>query len=236
MKPYIWQLYSKKLTQKILNPHCQGLLTERFGTQLAIAQNAHVTLYFLVAIADGTVTEAKFTAFGPSPLIGACQVACELALLKNHAQVRRFTADLLDAQMGFPPETYSFLNSVIDLVEQAMDKCSDLPVPAAYIATPMPGDGGDVTEYPGFKELSKEQQIALIEQLIESDIRPYIEMDAGGIRIIDLKGDEIIIAYEGACTSCYSATGATLNAIQQLMVTRIHPDLTVTPDPSTLHF
>ncbi len=236
MKPYPWQLYSKKLTQKILKPTCQGMLTEREGMVLTTAQSANVLLYFLVDETDGVITDSKFIAFGPSALIGAAQVACELSLRKNHAQVKRFTADLLDSEVGFPQEAYSYLNLIIDLTLEAMGHCEHLPLPEAYIETPMPHHGQESSEYPGFQELAKEQKIALIEQLIDSDIRPYIELDAGGIRIADLKDNDIIIAYEGACTSCYSATGATLNAIQQMITTRIHPDLTVTPDPSTLQF
>ena len=236
MKPYPWQLYSKKLTQKILRPTCQGMLTEREGMFLATAHTSNVTLYFLIDETDGVIADSKFTAFGPTALIGAAEVACELSLRKNHAQVKRFSADLLDSEVGFPTESYPFLNLIIDLTLEAMEKCVHLPLPESYIDTPMPDQTQESSEYPGFQELTKEQKIALIEQLIDSDIRPYIELDAGGIRIVDLKGSDIIIAYEGACTSCYSATGATLNAIQQMITTRIHPDLTVTPDPSTLQF
>ncbi|MCP4265610.1 MAG: NifU family protein, partial [Candidatus Brocadiaceae bacterium] len=64
---------------------------------------------------------------------------------------------------------------------------------------------------------------------IDKEIRPYIELDAGGIQIHELKDFELFISYEGACTSCHAATGSTLSAIQNILKSRIHPDLFVTP-------
>jgi NifU-like protein len=90
--------------------------------------------------------------------------------------------------------------------------------------------------YPGWKELPTKEKIALIEEIIDKEIRPYIELDAGGIQILNLIDEkELIIAYQGACTSCHSATGATLNAIAQILQARIDPELIVTPDLSLLN-
>ena len=237
MKPYTWQQYSSKLTKKILKPQCQGALNPSEGMRLVSAEEGRVKLAFLVDEEDGVVADARFQAFGPSALIGALEVACELALRKNYQQIKRMTADVLDNHGGgFPEETYAYLNTVLTFMDQAMMQCNDMVLSDDYIESPMPNSEGDRSEYPGFTSLSKTQKIAIIEELIESDIRPYIELDAGGIRIVDLKDNDIVIAYEGACTSCYSATGATLNAICQIVQSKIHPDLTVTPDPSTLQF
>jgi NifU-like protein len=89
--------------------------------------------------------------------------------------------------------------------------------------------------FPNWTNLNIEQQIAVIEEVIANEIRPYIELDAGGIKIINLIGGlELVIAYEGSCTTCYSATGSTLNAIQQILRARVHPEMVVTPDISFL--
>jgi NifU-like protein len=95
------------------------------------------------------------------------------------------------------------------------------------------GDG-ESRPYPNWEELSNKQQITVIEEVIATDIRPYIELDAGGIEIVDLKGKDLFIAYKGNCTTCYSSIGSTLQAIQQILSAKIHPQIRVIPDSSFL--
>ena len=85
--------------------------------------------------------------------------------------------------------------------------------------------------YPGWKELSKESKLQVIEELFSEEIRPYIELDEGGVRILDLVNEcDVMIAYEGACTSCYSSIGTTLSSIQEILQTKLHPSLQVIPN------
>lgn len=236
MKPYPWQSYTKKTIEKILHPQYGGTLIARPGMRLVSGIDESFQIDFLVDETDGVIADVKYTHFGSTALVASLEAACALAMRKNYAQVRRFTADLIDKELHLPNETYSHLNLVLSAMDMAMEKCLDLPLPEEYIAPPMPSEAGEICEYPGFAELDKTKKIAIIEQMIDTEVRPYIELDEGGIRIVDLKGDEVLIAYEGACTTCYSATGATLNAISQSLKTKIHPDLEVKPDLSNLEF
>jgi NifU-like protein len=111
----------------------------------------------------------------------------------------------------------------------------DIPVAETYASSPIAplAEGEGVAHW---KELPTKQKIALLEEVIASEIQPYIALDAGGVRVINLLEDrEVIIAYEGSCTSCHSATGSTLHAIQEILRVKVSPDLIVTPDLSLLH-
>lgn len=71
----------------------------------------------------------------------------------------------------------------------------------------------------------------VIEEVMKEEIRPYIELDGGGVEVINLLNNrEVIIAYEGSCTSCFSSTGATLSYIQQTLRAKVHPELIVIPN------
>jgi len=49
--------------------------------------------------------------------------------------------------------------------------------------------------------------------------------------VLKLREDrEVIISYQGNCTSCYSAVGATLSYIQKVFRAQVHPDIVVIPD------
>jgi len=245
---YPWARFSRKLTLRIESPrHSGNFVSEEVkarGMRLAIGREGEVheghalALYLLVDESDGVIADAKFEAFGPTALIGAAEVACELLIRKNYDQARRLSADLIDKQVrdksdedAFPNDVSVYLNLVLFAIEEATMQCMDIPLSDVYVATPVAVSYESNGGYPGWKELSQKQKIALIEEVIASDIRPYIELDAGGIQVINLVEDrELIIAYQGSCTTCHSATGSTLTAIQQILRAKISSDLFVTPD------
>ncbi len=255
IQPCPWSRYSKKLNTKIDRPRCGGFFTkdqsEERGMRLAIGKEGSIEdgnlicLYWLVDPDDGIIVDARFQTYGQSALIGAAEIACELSIGKNYDQARRIGAELIDKQVrdrpdepAFPKETSPHLNLVLGAMDNAADSCMDIPLAANYVAPPAPLDIGEVLEggYPGWEGLSQVQKIALIEEIIARDIRPYIELDAGGIKILDLiNGNELLIAYQGSCTSCFSATGTTLSYIQQVLRGKVHPSLIVVPDLSNLH-
>jgi len=248
-----WRSYSKKLSQKIQTPRHVGFFSneeaQERGMRLTIGREGDlrrgsvVHLYLLVDESDGVIADAKFQAFGPSALIGAAEALCELLMRKTYDQALRLTAELIDKQVrdkteipAFPKEAFSYLNLVLDAVAEAAERCLDIPFEEQFTPTPLdPGAFADKAGYPGWKELNKDQKIAVIEHVISTDIRPYIELDAGGIEVLDLIDDrELSIAYQGACTSCHSATGTTLHAIQEILRAKVDPALTVVPDSSFL--
>lgn len=254
-QPFPWSRYSKKLNAKIERPRCMGFFTksqsEERGMRLAVGQEGAldegnlIHLYWLVDPDDGIIVDARFQVYGQSALIGAAEVACELMVGKNYDQARRISAELIDKQArdrpdlsAFPKETSPHLNLVLGAIDQAADQCMDIPLAANYVAPPAPMDIGEVLEggYPGWDTLSQAQKMTLIEEIIARDVRPYIELDAGGIQVLDLiNGNEVLITYQGSCTSCFSATGTTLSYIQQVLRGKVHPSLVVVPDLSNFH-
>jgi NifU-like protein len=231
---------NRKLLQAIEHPKSVGAFSKADakakGMRLAVGSEEErekgcvLFLYLLVDESDAVIADAKFQVFGPPVLIGAVEIACSLLLRKNYDQASRLTLDLLDKEVQAEDASF-YLTLVLACIHEAAKQCLDIPLASSYVAPPLPAEPRDETqEYPGWKELSTPQQIAVVEEVIAREIRPYIELDAGGVQIVDLiAGRELVIAYEGACTSCHSATGATLGAIQDILRTKVHPEISVTP-------
>lgn len=246
--------YSKKLALRIENPYCVGIFTDQDAEarDVHVARGAHgsfssgkvVEFYWLVDKTDGVIIDCRFQAFGPSALIGAAEVVSELVIGRNYDQARRIIGELIDRHVrdkndlkndiaAFPEEAYSEINAVLEALDKVADDCQGIPLSQSYVAPPITGRDIEIVEggYPGFTELTLKQKLAVIEEVIAKEIRPYIELDAGGVEVINLLNDkEVIIAYQGSCTSCYSATGATLSFIQQVLRAKVHPDLDVIPN------
>lgn len=63
------------------------------------------------------------------------------------------------------------------------------------------------------KKLTNLQKIALIQEIIESEIRPGLQADEGDIELIDIDGNKVIVALRGMCSGCLMAD-VTIKGIQ----------------------
>lgn len=242
-----WTRYSRKLLARIAHPRNSGLFcrdeADKRNMRLVVGcegtkqEGNVVCLYWLVDVEDGQIVDAKFQVFGQSALVGAADVFCDLVVGKNYDQASRMTADLLDKELSskgqekaFPEETYPHMNLVLEAADKAAQLCGDIPLAATYVAPPAP-EIADVLEggIPGFDQMSEEEKLYCIEQVLDRDVRPYIAMDGGGVEVDALQGEKLVIIYQGNCVSCFSAVGATLSYIQQVIKAKVHPDLTVEP-------
>ena len=79
-----------------------------------------------------------------------------------------------------------------------------------------------------------ERKIQILNQVLDQDVRPYIALDAGGIVIQEFNEPILRVRYSGTCVSCPSSIGSTLHAIQQTLRAKVHPDLVVVPDFSSV--
>jgi len=238
--PSFWYHFSKKLKERISTLRYAGKFTSNDalikGLRLCLGMEEHIKLYFLVDEADGIIADARFQIFGSAHLLGAADAAMELCIRKNYDQAQRMGLDLLDHYLrdkvdkpAFPKEVIPSIKPLFNAISQALFQCSDIPLSNNYHSPPS-DVAIDSQPLPGWLELSKEEKIQKIEEVIEKEIRPYIELDAGGIEIVSISDQhELAIRYQGSCTTCYSATGSTLSAIQGILQARIHPELIVTP-------
>ena len=254
IEPYPWTEYSNLLAERILNPKNVGVFKENAGKTQEMrvvvgesrddSDDNHLRLFLVVDETDGIIADVKFQAFGESPLIAAADTICEIILRKNYDQASRITAEIVDKKLrdfdhveAFPKFASHHLNLALEALDEATSKCRDITISDPSYSPPVPNHIGSVSEYPEWDILSNAEKLELIESVIREEIQPYIELDAGGIEVQSFKDDrEIVIAYQGACTTCPSSTGATLNAIQEILRSRVHPNLTVKPDLSLLNF
>ncbi len=243
LKPHPWTEYSNLLVERILMPRNKGRFGEIGMEEMRLVSGTAgnwVTFHLVIDTTDGVIADAKFEAFGESGLIGAADTACDVLLRKNYEQARRLTADLIDrkardfpSESAFPEGCHGHLNTVLEAIEAAAEQCLDIEI--VDLPPPVPEGFESTGEYPEWHLLTKEEKVALIKEVILEEIQPYIELDAGGVEVTAFNHDrEIVIAYQGACTTCPSSTGATLNAIQQILRAKVHPELTVKPDLASI--
>ncbi len=227
-----WRQFPRKLKERILSPLCFGQIKEREGMRLCLAEEKidfiHAKLFVLVDEKDGVIAEARYLAQGDPLHIASLEALCQLAIRKNVMQAGRISAKLIEHFYGeFPEEGASQVNLALGLLDEALGFCQDLEVEVSSPVENLESEG----PHPEWNLLDATGKIELIKKIIAEEVAPYVELDAGGVEVKSLKGDrEVVITYQGACVTCYAATGSTLSAIQGILRAKIHPELIVTPD------
>lgn len=70
------------------------------------------------------------------------------------------------------------------------------------------------------------QKIALITETIDKEIRPSLVQDGGDLELIDIVGNEVLIALRGQCAACTSAA-YTIGNIEEKLREMVAPDIVV---------
>ena len=78
-----------------------------------------------------------------------------------------------------------------------------------------------------FEKLEVDEQIKLIDEALSEQVYMALEMDGGGMEIMDIEGTDILIRYYGACGGCPISESGTLVFIQQTLKEKIDPRIEV---------
>ena len=199
-----------------------------------------IKIHLLVDKSDGIIADVRFQVFGKSMFYIVLETLADLILLKSYVFASKVSSAVIenklkkDLKQSLPRAFDKVINHVLFALDEALRDCQDIPVDEKELVTPIESEGEKI-EIPNWLALELKQQLNILESVIAEDIRPYIELDEGGIEIVSLKeGIFLTIGYKGACTTCHSSTGSTLNAIQQILRNKVFPAIVVIPDSSWL--
>ncbi|MCH9634499.1 MAG: hypothetical protein S4CHLAM7_12510 [Chlamydiae bacterium] len=244
--PFAWTEYSQKLKHHIDNPRSMGYFSnedaQACGLRLAQASSGDipsgnsVQFFWMVDPTDGIIVDTKYQLFGEAILVGLAEAISILIVGKNYDQAARLDVAVMDQFLrdhnetpAFPSDSLSHCALILETIKKCSTHCLDIPISISYSAPPVTDGSIQGEGFAGFKELKLAEKIDLINQVLDQDVRPYVEMDAGGVEVIGLQNNQVTIAYQGNCTSCFSATGATLSYIQKVIKAKVDPELEVIP-------
>ena len=245
--------FTKKIQQKIQFPKAYGKFSDDAYSNSSmrlikivegsVQEGLYLEIYIVVDEEDGVIADFKYQCFGPVILIAALETLFELCIRKNYLQASRITYELIDRHLredfekvSIPIECFTYVNFCVAALHQLLDQCDDIPIPESEVPpnSPIDIEASLSIGYPNFLELSQQEKQSICEQIVQQDIRPYVQLDEGNVKIQKIEGYKITILYEGSCTTCFSATGSTLNAIQQILRAKVNPNIQVVPDLSNL--
>ncbi len=76
------------------------------------------------------------------------------------------------------------------------------------------------------RKLTNIQKIALIQEVVEKEIRPLLQADGGDIELIDVDGNNVIVSFRGSCRGCLMSD-VTLKNIEKKLRDLVSDELVV---------
>jgi NifU-like protein len=76
------------------------------------------------------------------------------------------------------------------------------------------------------KKLTNIQKIAMIQEIIEREIRPLLQSDGGDVELADVDGNKVIVSLRGVCKGCLMAD-VTIKNIEKKLKELVSEELTV---------
>ncbi|MDZ8029391.1 MAG: Fe-S cluster assembly protein NifU [Nostoc sp. SerVER01] len=77
------------------------------------------------------------------------------------------------------------------------------------------------------RSLTNVQKIALIQKVLDEEVRPVLIADGGDVELYDVEGDRVKVVLQGACGSCSSSTATLKIAIEARLQDRVSKNLVV---------
>ncbi|MEH1910781.1 MAG: Fe-S cluster assembly protein NifU [Nostoc sp.] len=77
------------------------------------------------------------------------------------------------------------------------------------------------------RALTNVQKIALIQKVLDEEVRPVLIADGGDVELYDVEGDRVKVVLQGACGSCSSSTATLKIAIEARLQDRVSKSLVV---------
>jgi NifU-like protein len=81
--------------------------------------------------------------------------------------------------------------------------------------------------HPPQRLLTPIQKINLIQEVLETEVRPFLKADGGDVELFDVEGDKVKVILRGACGSCPSSLVTLKVAVEAKLQEKVLPSLVV---------
>jgi NifU-like protein len=115
----------------------------------------------------------------------------------------------------------SCLANIDDIIQEVREKANTITAVNTTTSSVIPGI------QPAPRALTNVQKIALIQKVLDEEVRPVLIADGGDVELYDVDGDIVKVLLQGACGSCSSSTATLKIAIEARLRERISPNIVV---------
>jgi NifU-like protein len=201
------------------------------GLAFVTAKVDDMKIFWLVDPEEERIVNAKFFTYGGQDSTALGEALCNLsegAPVKEAFAITGAKVISLLVDSNYFPFNNDALSAQADRLIKALQ--NDYPLAQAKLS---------VTTYKSSEKkreislddqkwlsLSKQDQLKMIEAALDGQAREALEMDGGGIEIMDIKDDwDVYAQFQGACSSCSASVGSTFIVVENIIKTKVHEKL-----------
>lgn len=244
--------FSKKIETLSANPRHRGAFFTEDATAkdlaLVTAKYKDIKVYWLVDPQTDLIYDAKFFSYGGPVSMAMGEILSSLVRgmkLETACDTSVEEVDnLLRDEAGVPatnqPPEVAFANlpMLLETARETYPAAKALALASIHLRQQQAaGAGPRRSTYETLTEADnawlakpKQQQLDEIELVLNTDIRPGLNMDGGDLQVLDLEdGRKLTVRYEGACGNCGSSVGATLAFIEDTLRRQLFGGMVVEP-------
>jgi NifU-like protein len=211
------------------------------GMALLEAKFKDTKLYWLVDLKEDRIFSARFFAYGGKVSLVIGETLCTMvegltvdeacSLLKTDVEAKLRDEPEVPA---VPESKMKAFDTVEELLKTAKEQYPSAKGVAIASASIDKADFQSTTELnlvaQAWLGLTKDEQKAQIEIVLDEHIRPALMNDGGNVQVLDVTdGEKVLVQYQGACGSCGSSLGATLSFMESTLRKHIYNDINVVP-------
>lgn len=78
-----------------------------------------------------------------------------------------------------------------------------------------------------FAKLGIDEKVRLVDEALTPEVYPALQMDGGGLEIMDIEDYTVMVRYFGACGGCHIGKTGTLDFITWTLQTKVDEKITV---------
>ncbi|MBS9385773.1 Iron-sulfur cluster assembly scaffold protein IscU [Dolichospermum sp. UHCC 0315A] len=155
-------------------------------------------------------------------LICSCFGITDAKIKKAVAQNNLFSAEQVTNYVKAGGGCGSCLTKIDDIIREVKQEAANKNL-HSYMAKAKTEISSSEQQRP----LTTVQKIALIQKVLDEEVRPVLIADGGDVELYDVEGDKIKVILKGACGSCSSSTATLKIAIEARLRDRISKEIIV---------
>ena len=211
------------------------------GMALLEAKFKDTKLYWLVDLKEDRIFSARFFAYGGKLSLVIGETLCTMvegltvdeacSLLKTDVEAKLRDEPEVPAVPESKMKAFDTVEELLKIAKEQYPSAKGVAIASASI---------DKADFQSTAELNlvaqawlgltKEEQKAQIDIVLDEYIRPALMNDGGNVQVLDVTdGEKILVQYQGACGSCGSSLGATLSFMESTLRKHIYNELNVVP-------
>ena len=242
--------YSTRFEQAAGKPGHRGAYgpedAQERGMALVEVKHKDTKLYWLVDQVEDRIYSARFFSYGGKLSLAIGETLCAMVEGLTLPEACSLIGGDVEKKLRDEPdspavpeskvEAFDRVEVLLKSAEEGYPSAKALALASAALSKEKPKSTAELTmAEQAWLGLSKSDQIAQLDLVLDEKIRPALMNDGGNVQVMDvIDGEKVLIQYQGACGSCGSSLGGTLSFIEQALRKDVYKGLIITPTNTLL--